>query len=89
MVVGLVSAVAEDEAALDAWVADQTTAILQAAPGAVKATKALLRSLPELVWADGLVVAAATSAELFAGAEAAEGMDAFLQKRRPSWDTSA
>ena len=25
---------------------------------------------------------------LFAGAEAAEGMEAFLQKRRPSWDTT-
>ena len=87
--VGLVSAVVDDEAALDAWVADQTTAILQAAPGAVKATKELLRSLPALEWADGLASAAATSAELFAGAEAEEGMDAFLQKRRPSWDTSA
>ena len=86
---GLLSAVAADEAALDVWVADQTTAILQAAPGAVKATKELLRSLPALQWADGLGVAAATSAELFAGAEAAEGMDAFLQKRRPSWDATA
>jgi 1,4-dihydroxy-2-naphthoyl-CoA synthase len=45
--------------------------------------------LPSLEWKDRLAVAAATSAELFAGAEAAEGMDAFLQKRRPSWDTSA
>jgi len=87
--VGLLSAVVDDEAALDAWVADQTTAILQAAPGAVRATKELLRSLPALGWADGLAGAAATSAELFAGAEAAEGMDAFLQKRRPPWDTTA
>jgi methylglutaconyl-CoA hydratase len=87
--VGLLSAVADDETALDVWVADQTTAILQAAPGAVKATKELLRSLPTLEWADGLGVAAATSAELFGGAEAAEGMDAFLQKRRPWWDATA
>jgi len=49
----------------------------------------LLRSLPALDWAQGLGVAAATSAELFAGAEAAEGMDSFLQKRRPSWDATA
>ena len=87
--VGLLTAVTEDEAALDIWVADQTTAILQAAPGAVRSTKKLLRSLPALQWADGLADAAATSAELFAGAEAAEGMDAFLHKRRPSWDTTA
>ena len=55
----------------------------------MRATKELLRSLPALGWADGLAGAAATSAELFAGAEAAEGMDAFLQKRRPPWDTTA
>jgi enoyl-CoA hydratase/carnithine racemase len=54
----------------------------------VRATKELLRTLPARAWTDGLAAAAVTSAELFAGAEAAEGMDAFLQKRRPSWDTT-
>ncbi len=83
---GLLSAVTGDGDALDEWVAEQTTAIRQAAPGALKATKALLRNLPALDWNDGLTTAAALSADLFAGAEAAEGMDAFLQKRRPSWD---
>jgi methylglutaconyl-CoA hydratase len=86
---GLLTAVTPDEAALDAWVADQTTALRQAAPGAVRATKALLRTLPAQPWADALASAATTSAELFAGPEAAEGMDAFLQKRKPSWDTTA
>jgi methylglutaconyl-CoA hydratase len=86
---GLLSAVTPDDAALDAWVADQTTAIRQAAPGAVQATKQLLRSLPAQAWTEGLAAAASRSAQLFAGAEAAEGMDAFLQKRRPSWDTTA
>jgi methylglutaconyl-CoA hydratase len=86
---GLLTAVTPDEAALDAWVAEQTTALRQAAPGAVRTTKELLRTLPAQAWVDGLTAAAATSAELFAGAEAAEGMDAFLQKRRPSWDTTA
>jgi methylglutaconyl-CoA hydratase len=86
---GLLSAVTPDEAALDAWVATQTLALRQAAPGAVRATRELLRSLPAQAWAEGLAAAAATSAELFAGAEAAEGMEAFLQKRRPSWDSTA
>ena len=86
---GLLTAVTTDEAALDAWVASQTLALRQAAPGAVRATKELLRSLPTQAWAEGLAAAAATSAELFAGAEAAEGMEAFLQKRRPSWDSTA
>ena len=86
---GLLTAITPDEPALDAWVADCTTALRQAAPGAVRATKGLLRMLPAQSWADGLAAAAAVSADLFAGAEAAEGMEAFLQKRRPGWDTTA
>jgi methylglutaconyl-CoA hydratase len=86
---GLLSAVTADgEAPLDEWVAERTTAIRQGAPGAVRATKGLLRDLPHDDWSEGLTTAAALSAELFAGAEAAEGMEAFLQKRRPSWDTT-
>ncbi len=85
---GLLSAVVDDEAALDAWVAAQTDALRQAAPGAVRATKALLRGLPGRGWAENLAEAARTSGELFAGAEAAEGMAAFLEKRRPAWDTT-
>ena len=86
---GLLTAVTPDEAALDAWVADRTTALRQAAPGGVRATKALLRTLPAQNWAEGLAAAAVTSADLFVGDEAAEGMEAFLQKRRPSWDATA
>ena len=89
MAAGLLSAVTADgEASLDEWVAERTTAIRQAAPGALRATKGLLRDLPQRDWDEGLTTAAALSAELFAGAEAAEGMEAFLQKRRPSWDTT-
>jgi methylglutaconyl-CoA hydratase len=85
---GLLSAVVPDEAELDEWVAERTDEICRSAPGAVRATKELLRSLPGVAWADGVAQAAARSAELFAGDEAAEGMAAFLEKRRPSWDTT-
>jgi len=85
---GLLSAVVDDEAALDAWVHERADALRQAAPGALRATKGLLRSLPAQGWSDGMEAAAALSAALFAGAEAAEGMDAFLHKRVPSWDTT-
>ncbi len=89
MAAGLLSAVTADgDEALDEWVTAQTTAIRKAAPGALRATKGLLRDLPPHDWTEGLTTAAALSAELFAGAEAAEGMAAFLQKRRPSWDTT-
>jgi enoyl-CoA hydratase/carnithine racemase len=86
---GLLSAVVDDEAALDAWVAEQTLALRKSAPGAVRATKELLRALPAQGWSDGLAAAATTSAKLFAGSEATEGMAAFLEKRRPDWDTTS
>jgi enoyl-CoA hydratase/carnithine racemase len=88
MAAGLLSAVTEDGASLDAWVEERTTSIRRSAPGAIRATKELVRTLPSRGWSDGLAEAAAVSAEMFAGAEAAEGMEAFLQKRRPSWDST-
>ncbi len=85
---GLLSAVVEDEAGLDAWVGARAEALRACAPGAVGATKELLGTLPTQEWAEALAAAAATSAALFAGPEAAEGMEAFLHKRAPSWDTT-
>ncbi|MGP0030438.1 MAG: enoyl-CoA hydratase-related protein [Acidimicrobiales bacterium] len=85
---GLLTDVVGDTDALDRWVERATTAILKSAPGAVAATKELLSQLDELEWADGLAEAQARSAQLFAGAEAVEGMDAFLHKRAPAWDAS-
>jgi enoyl-CoA hydratase/carnithine racemase len=82
---GLLSAVVDDEPSLDRWVAATVASLLKSAPGAVAATKALLRDLAAAPWDDGLTRAERISAELFAGPEAAEGMDAFLNKRAPSW----
>jgi methylglutaconyl-CoA hydratase len=86
---GLLTAVVDDESALDAWVEQAVAAMLQCAPGAVSATKALLAELSDAPWSEGLALARTRSAELFAGAEAAEGMDAFLTKRTPSWAVTA
>jgi methylglutaconyl-CoA hydratase len=85
---GLLSAVVADEASLDAWVEARSLSLRRAAPGALRATKELLSSLSAQGWDDGLVEAASASAALFAGPEAAEGMAAFLEKRRPAWDTT-
>jgi methylglutaconyl-CoA hydratase len=86
---GLLTDVVDDAAALDAWVEQAITSILKSAPGAVSATKELLAELPGRGWSKGIAQAQARSAELFAGAEAAEGMDAFLNKRSPSWDRTS
>jgi enoyl-CoA hydratase/carnithine racemase len=82
---GILTGVVDNERALDEWVDGAVTSILASAPRAVAATKALLSDLAETPWREGLTRAAARSGELFAGAEAAEGMDAFLHKRTPSW----
>ena len=86
---GVLTDVVEHAADLDAWVEGVVTSLLKSAPGAVAATKALLGQLPELTWSEGLDVARQKSTELFGGAEAAEGMDAFLHKRPPSWEVTA
>jgi enoyl-CoA hydratase/carnithine racemase len=85
----MLTGVVDDERALDAWVEQAVTSILKCAPGAVSATKALLAELSDVPWSAGLAAARSRSAALFAGAEAAEGMDAFLHKRAPSWDLTA
>ncbi len=86
---GLLTAVVDDVAGLDAWVRAAVDSFLRSAPGAVAATKVLLGQLIELSWSEGLEVARQQSAALFARDEAAEGIDAFLHKRAPSWDVTA
>ena len=71
----------ELDARVDAVVAD----LLLGAPGALAASKQLLTRIPALGFDEGLEWAAELSAGLFAGPEAAEGMSAYLGKRRPSW----
>ena len=45
----------------------------------------LLDRVPEMPFDDALAWAQRLSAELFASDEAAEGMDAYLNKRTPRW----
>jgi isohexenylglutaconyl-CoA hydratase len=85
LALGLVHAVHGDAATLDAGLAQVLHDILQCAPGAVAATKALLAK-SRLHSAESLVDEAAT---LFAQAvlsdEGQEGTLAFIQKRKPRW----
>jgi len=76
---GLVTAVVEDEE-LDAEVARYAAMLTLGAPGALAATKELLRR-PSSDYAE----MAALSAARFAGEEGREGVAAFTEKRRPSW----
>jgi methylglutaconyl-CoA hydratase len=71
----------ELDAVVDAVVDD----LLLAAPGALAAAKRLLRDVPALATDEAFAYARDLSTELFAGAEAAEGMRAFAERRPPAW----
>ncbi len=60
-------------------------AIGQGGPIAVAEAKRLIRTVSRSSMDDGFAYAEEKIAALFASAEAAEGMMAFVQKRKPSW----
>jgi methylglutaconyl-CoA hydratase len=82
MAVGLVTHVADD---VDATVAALCDGIRMGAPTAIRATKRILREVPGLPRDEAFERMRRLSDELFAGSEAAEGIAAYLEKRRPSW----
>lgn len=86
--IGLVHHVALPDQ-LAAAVAEQVAAIRAAAPGAVAATKALVRQLRGLAAPDAREATTALIARLRTGAEGQEGLRAFLEKRKPVWATPA
>ena len=81
---GLVHRVVED-CDLESAVCAEVDAIAKGAPNAVAAAKRLVREIQRLEPDDAYAVAAEKIAKLFASAEAAEGLAAFVQKRPPSW----
>lgn len=82
--VGLLDrAVAPDR--LDATIDELVEQLALGAPGALAATKALLRDLPGDSVADDLRRMEQLSLERFGSAEAREGIAALLEKRSPSW----
>jgi methylglutaconyl-CoA hydratase len=60
--------------------------LLLGGPEAIAATKKLLREVPSIASrTEAFATMAKLSGQLFASAEASEGMAAFAQKRKPSW----
>lgn len=81
---GLLNAVVDDVDGLDAWIGEVVGSLLCASPSAVGATKGLA-TIAERPWGEALCAAAELSDRLFASADAAEGMAAFLERRPPTW----
>jgi methylglutaconyl-CoA hydratase len=63
----------------------EANAIALGGPNAIREAKRLIRTIPRLTMEDGFTYAANKIATLFASPEAAEGMAAFVEKRKPKW----
>ncbi len=70
---------------LDAAVEEVLGDLRKGGPNALGAAKRLVREVPAMEPKDAFPWTTRLSAELFKSEEAAEGMAAFLGKRRPSW----
>jgi methylglutaconyl-CoA hydratase len=72
--------------ALDVKVAELTSALVSASPNAVRACKRLVQDVAEREIDDALVAhTVAGIADIRSSAEGKEGVQSFLQKRKPSW----
>ncbi len=81
---GLISrAVPADE--LDDAVEEVLADIRAGGPNALAAAKRLVYEVPDMPTSEAFAFTAKLSGELFRGPEAAEGMAAFLGKRKPAW----
>ncbi len=72
-------------AELDNAVNDVIGMIRLGGPNAIREAKQLVRRIPEMSMEEGFRYAAKKIGELFASQEAAEGMQAFVEKRKPRW----
>jgi methylglutaconyl-CoA hydratase len=82
---GVLHEVVADEAALDAAVERQVRLFLRCAPGAIAATKKLVDVVGSRHPRESFDYTVDLVAEMWASAEAKEGIDSFLQKRSPAW----
>ncbi|MBA2415008.1 MAG: enoyl-CoA hydratase/isomerase family protein [Geodermatophilaceae bacterium] len=82
--VGLVNS-AVDSADLDAEVSRYVDMLVLGAPGALAATKQMLRRVRPASMSEDFAAMLSLSAEHFAGDEGQEGIAAFTEKRQPSW----
>jgi methylglutaconyl-CoA hydratase len=83
--IGLVHEVVSADA-LDAKLAELTQALVNASPNAVRACKKLVQDVAEREIHDALLaLTVAGIADIRASSEGKEGVQSFLQKRKPNW----
>jgi len=72
-------------AELDAAIAEVLADLRKGGPQALGFAKRLVREVPTMEQQKAFAWTTRLSGELFSGTEAAEGMTAFLEKRKPAW----
>ncbi|RMX00478.1 enoyl-CoA hydratase/isomerase family protein [Allofranklinella schreckenbergeri] len=83
---GFVHAIVPDAAALDAKVAELCAALSSASPNAVRECKKLVQDVAERPIDASLIAQTVQGiADIRASAEGKEGVQSFLQKRKPQW----
>ena len=82
---GILDVVVPDTDGLEAAEAQIRADVLACAPGAVAATKTLIRTLPALPDEQKMRFAAENFTECLKGEEGMEGVASFLEKRKPNW----
>lgn len=86
--IGFIHRVVADEAALDAKVAELAQALCSASPNAVRLCKQLVQDVAERPIDTALIEqTVAGIADVRASEEGREGVQSFLQKRKPGWLT--
>lgn len=81
---GLVSEVCEPDE-LEAAIEQQVATILSKSPAAVRYGKAMFHAQRQMTLADAYDYAGSVMADNMMHADAQEGVDAFLNKRKPTW----
>ncbi|RMX00770.1 enoyl-CoA hydratase/isomerase family protein [Allofranklinella schreckenbergeri] len=83
---GFIHAIVPDAAALDAKVAELCAALSSASPNAVRECKKLVQDVAERPIDAALIAQTVQGiADIRASAEGKEGVQSFLQKRKPQW----
>jgi isohexenylglutaconyl-CoA hydratase len=82
---GILDLVVSDADGLEAAEARIRADVLACAPGAVAATKTLIRKLPTLPEEEKMRFAAQNFTTCLKGEEGMEGVASFLEKRKPNW----
>ena len=83
--IGLVSHVAPDETAADAWLATITKAIRENAPQGIAECKRVMSDIQPFNWDTAQNLTTHRLAHVRVSSEGQEGLRAFLEKRKPAW----